>query len=109
MLSQDDRRQLELIATHLRIEDPDFARALSSGRPRRRLGERRWPLMVCAVLSALAVVAGVAAQSASVVLLGAAALSAALILERWQGRRMRGPTVRPSNRSPRRPFPDMPV
>ncbi|HEV8559161.1 MAG TPA: DUF3040 domain-containing protein [Actinophytocola sp.] len=109
MLSQDDRRQLELIATHLRIEDPAFAQALSSGRPRRPLSDKRWPLVVAAVLAGLAEVAGVLAQSLSTVLLGALALIAALVLLRWQKRRSQGPKVRPSKRSPRPPFPDLPA
>ncbi len=66
MLSQDDRQRLMAIATALRTDDPDFAAALSAGRPcppreYRRRSRIRTTLLCLLVALALtvAIVAGV--------------------------------------------------
>jgi hypothetical protein len=100
MLSQDDRRQLEVIANHLELADLQFATALSEVQPRRSRGDRRWPFMLAAVVPGLVVVAGLVAQAVVVILLGAAALGCSMLgywlhVHRAQGspRRMRRRSV----------------
>ncbi len=94
MLSQDDRRELELIATQLRTEDPEFARALAEGRPRRPKGDRRWPLLLAAVVAGLVFVAGLLTQTIGVMLLGVGVFGCAAIAYCVHARRSQGPRVR---------------
>jgi hypothetical protein len=102
MLSQDDRRQLEMIAKQLQSEDPDFARALREGRPRSTFQGRQWPLVVGAVLSGLVFMIGVLAAAIGVMLFGGAAFAYTLGALWVRARRAHGPKVRPSRRR-RRP------
>lgn len=73
MLSQDDRRALELIANHISSEDPEFAAGLGAGKPRRPADDRRWPLIMMATLATTVFVVGLLLQSIVVVLIGALA------------------------------------
>jgi hypothetical protein len=90
MLSQYDRQQLELISSHLHINDPDLAKSLRDGTPRPDQSTPRWPLVVLAVLAGLLFMAGAAIMSFGFMFLGAMALWAIA----WVNRRMTGKTSR---------------
>jgi hypothetical protein len=86
MLSQYDRQQLELISSHLHIDDPDLAKSLRDGTPRPDRTAPRWPLAVLAVLAGLLFTAGAVIMSVGFMFLGAVALWAIS----WVDRRMTG-------------------
>lgn len=71
MLSQYDRRQLELISSRLHLEDPEFARSFREWKPRPEPTTRRWPFTVLMVLAGLILLAGVLVGAFSFVFLGA--------------------------------------
>lgn len=98
MLSQDDRRRLEMIASHLEIEDPDLARALREGRPRSWFAGRQWPLVVGAVFAGLVFTLGALTATITVMLLGAAGFGYTLTMLWSRLCRSRGHRVRPSRR-----------
>src|SRR6266545_5056539 len=98
MLSQDDRRELDLIAAYLRMEDPRFATALGEGRPRRPSGDRRWPVVTAAVVASLVFLAGLLIQSVVVMLLAAAACGGVAVVYRLQVRRSHGRQSRKGRR-----------
>lgn len=96
MLSQDDRRRLEMIASQLQIEDPDLARALREGRPRSWFARRQWPLVVGAVFAGMVFMLGVLTAAVTVMVLGAAGFGYALTMLWFRLCRSRGPRVRQS-------------
>lgn len=85
MLSQYDRRRLEMISNQLQIEDPQFARAMREWKPPIPVTPRprRWPMVVVVSVCLLVVVAGIASGTVSVVLLGAVTLGGAMVWSRY--------------------------
>ena len=75
MLSQYDRRQLELISSRQHIEDPEFACSLRDGKPRPQPSNHSWPFMVLGALAGLVVVVGIVLMSVGFMILGAMAFS----------------------------------
>jgi hypothetical protein len=99
MLSQDDRRQLEMIANHLQLEDSRFAKALAQGRPRRPSGDCRWPMVMAVVVAGMVFLAGLLIQAVAVVLLGAAGFGCVAVLYMFHVRRSQGHPARKGRRS----------
>jgi hypothetical protein len=98
MLSQDDRRQLELIANHFEREDPRFARAMAQGRPRRPSGDCRWPLVTAVAVAGMVFLAGLLIQAVVVMLLGAAGFGCVAVVYMFQVRRSQGRPIRRGRR-----------
>jgi hypothetical protein len=96
MLSQYDRQQLELIATRLRTDDPDLAKALRDGKPRPNPANRRWPFIMIGTLAALVFAAGVLVGSFGFLFVGTTAIVLTVLAYRRFGRRT--PRVRVSRR-----------
>jgi hypothetical protein len=94
MLSQDDRRQLEVIEYHLTVADPAFARALGDGKPRRPDGDRRWPLWLAMVLAGLVFLIGLAVQVIWVIVVAAVLWAASGIAYRLRVSRSHGHSIR---------------
>ncbi|HEU5475357.1 MAG TPA: DUF3040 domain-containing protein [Actinophytocola sp.] len=98
MLSQYDRQQLEMIASRLRMDDPDLAKALRDGKPRPNPPNRRWPFVLLGVLAGLVFVAGVLVASFVFMFAGALAMSLIVVSYRKFGRK--APRVQVSRRRP---------
>ncbi|HET9143919.1 DUF3040 domain-containing protein [Actinophytocola sp.] len=96
MLSQYDRQQLEMIASRLRMDDPDLAKALRDGKPRPDPTNRRWPFVMIATLSALVFLAGILVGAFGFLFVGTAAFALTVLAYRRYGRRV--PRVRVSRR-----------
>jgi hypothetical protein len=94
MLSQDDRRQLDVIEYHLTATDPVFVRALGEGKPRRPCGDRRWPLWLAMAVAGAVFLVGLVAAIVWVIVVAAVACTAAGVAYRLQVRRSHGHPVR---------------
>lgn len=95
MLSQYDRRQLELISSRLHIEDPDFAKSFREWKPRAEPTVRRWPFVVLMVLAALVLLVGIVLGSFGFIFLGAMSGAGVVFTYRRHARRT------PKTRKPR--------
>jgi hypothetical protein len=89
MLSQYDRRQLELIASRLHIEDPDFAKSFQEWRPRPEPTVRRWPFLILMGLAGLVLLVGFVLGSFGFLFLGG--VSGAAVLYAYRRHARRGP------------------
>jgi Protein of unknown function (DUF3040) len=90
MLSQDDQRRLDEIARQISLEDRWFADAMRDGTPCPPSGDRRWPMLVAALVGFVIVLIGLVSTSPITAVLGGGVIGGAAYGYQRQLRRAHG-------------------